>query len=557
MKPKITLVTGLWDLGRSELTPGWARSFQEYYIPYFKQLLNVPFNLIVFGPSELEDIVWNQRSKHNTVFIHRDKTWFHNEFYDSIQKIRLNENWYKQATWLEDSTQAKLDLYNPVVMSKMFLLNDARLLDTFDSSHLFWIDAGIPSAVSMELLSDQDSWYYFCSKLRNFFFLNYPYDAEAEVHGFEYDQLNRIAGRKVLEVSRGGFFGGRKEVIQELNLEYYALLSYTLGRGLMGTEESIFSIMTYKFPELIEYFLLEKDGLGFRFFEAIKNRNLQLQDKKLTSDIFLNPNKFAIYTLTYNSPSQFETLCKSFELYDKRFLKAPEKYLLNNSLDESTFEEYDKICKKYGFLQIKKDNIGISGGRQFIAEHFHTYSKCDYYMFFEDDMFMYVGSDETCELGFNRKIKDLCTKALQIANNENLDFLKLNFKEFFGDNRYQWAWQNLTVETRKSLFPKNKYRSTGTMREVPKTVFSNINSYKGLPYALGEVYYCNWPQIVSRVGNRKMFIDKKWYAPDERVWMAHFYEETIKGNLKPGILLATPTEHDRFDHYPEEERREN
>jgi len=32
---------------------------------------------------------------------------------------------------------------------------------------------------------------------------------------------------------------------------------------------------------------------------------------------------------------------------------------------------------------------------------------------------------------------------------------------------------------------------------------------------------------------------------------------TKDNKLNPGILLATPTEHDRFDFYPKEERREN
>ena len=54
-----------------------------------------------------------------------------------------------------------------------------------------------------------------------------------------------------------------------------------------------------------------------------------------------------------------------------------------------------------------------------------------------------------------------------------------------------------------------------------------------------------------------MFLDTKWEYPYEQTWMSHFYQLTIKGELNPGILLATPTEHDRFEFYPKEERREN
>ena len=32
---------------------------------------------------------------------------------------------------------------------------------------------------------------------------------------------------------------------------------------------------------------------------------------------------------------------------------------------------------------------------------------------------------------------------------------------------------------------------------------------------------------------------------------------TVKGNINPGILLLTPTEHDRFDHYDGKLRKES
>jgi hypothetical protein len=34
-------------------------------------------------------------------------------------------------------------------------------------------------------------------------------------------------------------------------------------------------------------------------------------------------------------------------------------------------------------------------------------------------------------------------------------------------------------------------------------------------------------------------------------------QETIKGKINPGLLLMTPTEHDRFDFYPRELRKES
>jgi hypothetical protein len=39
--------------------------------------------------------------------------------------------------------------------------------------------------------------------------------------------------------------------------------------------------------------------------------------------------------------------------------------------------------------------------------------------------------------------------------------------------------------------------------------------------------------------------------------MSYAYQETVKGNIKPGLLLLTPTEHDRFEHYDGSLRKES
>lgn len=545
---KVTLVTGLWDISRSELSQGWGRSFEDHYIPKFKELLKVPHNLIVFGEESLRDTVFSIRTEQDTLFIVRDKSWFNNEFFDKIQEIRKNPNWYNLAGWLKESTQASLEYYNPLVMSKMFLLNDARIMDTFNSEQMYWIDAGLTNTVHQGYFTSDNVIDKISKKVTNFNFVCFPYQAENEIHGFDFKELNKIAGKKVELVARGGFFGGPKDTIEQTVSMYYSLLSETLGNNLMGTEESLFSIMVHKYPDLFSYSKIEANGLMSYFFEKVKNGDVVYENIKGKGPI--DYKKVGLYVITYNSPKQFETLCRSFEEYDQNYLDLPKKILLNNSIDKTTDKEYKKLCEKYGFEEIKKDNIGICGGRQFVAEHFDADETLEYSLFFEDDMFFYNGKEESCRNGFIRKIPGLYRKSLEITHKEDFDYLKMNFTEFYGDNTRQWSWYNVPQHIKDELFKDNKL-------EAPYLQYSNVKSYRGLPYATGDIYYCNWPQIVSKKGNRKMFLDTKWDHPYEQTWMSHIYQETVKGNISTGILLATPTEHDRFDFYPKEERREN
>lgn len=558
-KETITLVTGLWDIKRSELSEGWGRSFEDHYLAKFKDLLKLDeINLIVFGDRDLESFVYSIRTKENCQFIIREQEWFKNELFDKIQEIRNKPEWCNQAGWLPESTQAKLEMYNPLVMSKMFLLNDARILDQFDSDYMYWIDAGLSTTVHTGYFSQDNVLEKVSNLFSKFTFVAFPYKAETEIHGFSYPKINEYAGQDVKLVGRGGFFGGPKDTISEANGVYYPMLSSTLADGYMGTEESIFSILLYKYPELFDYVVINGNGLINKFFEDIKIGDCKVLN---TAPQGIrkpeNYKKVGLYVITYNSPKQFEKLCQSFEIYDNNYLVQPQKYLLNNSLDKTTDKEYKELCEKYGFEEIKKDNIGICGGRQFIAEHFHKQTDLDFYLFFEDDMFFYGGEKDTCKNGFVRKIKNLYRKSLEIAHEENFDFLKLNFTEFFGDNQKQWSWHNVPGDKRRELFPEKPIKKGNDHNQAPYLKFSNIKSHKGIPYASGEVYYCNWPQIISREGNKKMFLDTTWKYPYEQTWMSHFYQLTVQGKLNPGILLATPTEHDRFDFYKKEERREN
>jgi hypothetical protein len=553
----VTLVTGLWDIGRGNLEEGWSRSY-SHYLEKFKDLLKVEENLIIFGDDELRKFVEENRKAENTQFITRSLDWFkNNDYYDKIQIIRNNPEWFNMEGWLTNSTQAKLELYNPLVMSKVFLLNDARIMDKFNSDYMFWIDAGITNTVHWGYFTHDKVLQKLPKNISKFSFICFPYETNTEIHGFEYNKLNTLAGAKVTKVARGGFYGGPKESISDINGIYYNLLVSTLSEGYMGTEESIFSIITYKHSDIINYFEIEENGLICTFFENLKNDKLKPKtESTIVCDNNLDINKVSLYVLTFNSPNQFKTLIESIKLYDNDYLTKPKKILLDNSSENSHYSEYKSLCEYYGFEHIKKDNLGICGGRQFIAEHFAE-SDSDYMLFFEDDMFFFTG-DTVCKNGFARKVNNLYTNSLQIIKKENLDFLKLNFSEFYGDNSTQWAWYNVPQNIREKHWPyKTQLPVQGLDPNAPKTVFESIKSYNSIPYAIGEVYYCNWPQIVSKTGNQKMFLDTTWSHPFEQTWMSHMFQLTIEKELKSGILLLSPTEHNRFDFYKDGERKES
>jgi hypothetical protein len=227
------------------------------------------------------------------------------------------------------------------------------------------------------------------------------------------------------------------------------------------------------------------------------------------------------------------------------------------SSDLSTTPRYQELCEQHGFEHIKKDNLGICGGRQWIAEHADE-NQFDFYFFFEDDMFFYNGPDSVCKNGFNRYVKKIYRNTIEIAQKYEFDFIKFNYTEFFGDNGTQWSWYNVPQNVRDVYFPdKRNLPVRGQDPDAPRTKFNKIRVHNKIPFIDGEIYYSNWPQVVTRYGNKKMFLTEKWAHPYEQTWMSYMFQQTVKGNLKPALMLCTPTEHDRFEHYDRGLRKES
>jgi len=562
-KKNTTIVTGLWDINRQ------GRDFQ-HYIDNFKLFLDIPQNLFIYIESKYEHIVWEKRDKSNTFVKTYELSDIKNLYaphWDKTQEIRTNPNWVNLASWLGGSPQASLEWYNPIVQSKMFMLNDASIWNPFDSEYLFWLDAGITNTVPHTHFVENNVLDSISNYGNPFLFLSYPYEAANEIHGFEAKAMNMFAGADVKYVCRGGLFGGHKDQIRDANSTYYSLLQRTLNSGYMGTEESLFTIMSYNEPELYQRYELDGNGLVVKFTQAIIDNNVKLAEvvkpkitntSRVTDKDVLN-YKTNLYMLTFNFPKQILHTIKSMEKTPE-WLTRPNLVLLDNSTNEDAKIENKKIAEDYNFEYIDLGgNTGICGGRQAAAEHFDN-SDSDFMFFFEDDMTVnppeMVG--QVCRNGFMKYVPNLYNILHKIMLKDGFDFVKLTFTEVYFDNDKQCSWYNVPQHVRSKYWPDyDKLPITGLDPNAPLTNFKNIRVMDGVSYIDGEVYYANWPMIVSKAGNKKMFIDTKWAHPYEQTWMSHMYQMTLEGNLKPAILLAAPIWHDRIMHYTPEERREN
>lgn len=257
----ITLVSGLFDLGRGELKNSFSRPF-DYYVQKFAVFLKYQFPKIIFVQPEHYHLYqpYIETSPAPVYVINKTLDEIRaSPFYDLVQKVRAQPGWADQAGWLKESPQATMPLYNPMVMSKILWTRDVAQLNPFNTDAFLWFDGGHlcndPSGLTP---SNAEVFHRHFDKLLITYF---EYEPWGEVHGFKDDPFREYINCQdpILLVGRGGVFGGTKEFL-EVSAEVYSLaLMQTLSDGYMGTEENIFSILYYRFPELVHAY---ENGMG-------------------------------------------------------------------------------------------------------------------------------------------------------------------------------------------------------------------------------------------------------------------------------------------------------
>lgn len=553
-KHNLTIVTGLFDIGRGVMDTSFKRSF-EHYKECFGRLLDATKQpMIIYCEPELEEFIWQHRERSNTSIIKKTLDDLRNfPFYKEVQDIRKNENWLNQAGWLRESTQGMLELYNPLVMSKQFFLNDATLYNSFNTNYFLWVDAGITNTVSIEGYFNDTFEKRIIKKMKKMLYIAYPYEPDTEIHGFSKDKMYEYAGEVTKWVARGGVFGGPKHLINEINDMYYNVLHDSLKKGYMGTEESIFTIIAHKNKEKFNIHMIESNGLVYKFFEDIQHETVKMSDAA----------QMAMYFLTFNTPAQLEYTLKKWKTAYPDEFKNCKKYAINNSNDPASDELYNRLFAENDMEVFKPEtNIGICGGRQYAAEHFAT-TDHDYYIFIEEDMGVHLpfefkdengrivkqGITDVC--GLTTYHKDVFSKSIDIMEMHDLDYLKLSFAEVYGNNFKDWSWENVPAEKKLRYFPEKD----GVKNDRTKVEY--WDHHKNLPYFVGHAFYCNWPILFNKAGNKKVFLDVVWENTYEQTWMSHVKNLIVEGKVKAGGLLVSIIDHNRILYYDGKTRREN
>jgi hypothetical protein len=157
---------------------------------------------------------------------------------------------------MKDSVLANNKHYIPLTLIKQHYLQEVSTKNPFNSTQFLWLDVGICSSYELDSITipETDS--------KKFNMYSYPYTSNTEVHGFSIAGMQRYAQQTTNYVCRGCIFGGDSQSITNVSEIYNTLYLESIKEGFLGTEESLYTILSYQYPHYFNVHKMPNGDIG-------------------------------------------------------------------------------------------------------------------------------------------------------------------------------------------------------------------------------------------------------------------------------------------------------
>lgn len=251
-KPVITYVTCLYDIGRGNIQQ-YKRSFQ-YYLDFFAKLLKTPTNLIIYGEASLKDFIdQHGRTSANTVFVEYPVEKFKERWFAPIMEEARKEYMSQGNNQrLRREPQFVLPDYNRIMFSKIFMVEEAlKVHDKWGTDFFLWFDGGGVHVFGEVVSQNEDKLARFAQYTQRPVFFN---TFTANNMYMNFPQGTRPYTDKHVDLTKcvlGTSMAFSREAITNFRTAFENLLKWTLVNKHFNSDESVFTLMMYRFPYLV------------------------------------------------------------------------------------------------------------------------------------------------------------------------------------------------------------------------------------------------------------------------------------------------------------------
>ena len=249
-----TLVSAFIDIGRSNID---NRS-NEHYWSSLLEILKLPHPLVIYTEeANFKNILSNRNTNIQLIpcsigsfkdYRDVDSVWF-----NKIQEITTSKA-YLSLCSKNYSAPALISnkYYIMLTLLKQEFLSRVSSFNYFNSTEFYWIDSGMLN--SFTNIDKNNLFKINNTKLDKFFMTTFPYTSTTEVHGLDVSSMTDLSGQAPSYIARATFFGGTAAAINSIDKVYYDIIKRLLSESKIGTEESIYTTLSYMHPELFRLY---------------------------------------------------------------------------------------------------------------------------------------------------------------------------------------------------------------------------------------------------------------------------------------------------------------
>jgi len=230
-----TIVTALYDLNR-ESWDGFNRKFDTYK-GWMAHMLSFDSPMVIYvDPSDVDFVSNNRRGKEDItriVPLPFTQISTYKKYGERIREVMGSESFLLNQT-VPEHPQIKFPDYNILMHQKIQFVNDASIINYFNTDYFMWLDAGVYHMNNrVDLLGKKFPTINLNEEKMYFLHIDEPKESDLDLERFYKGHNVRIIGTSWL---------GHKNAINKFTLEYENLIEESLSKNLMDQDQSFFTV---------------------------------------------------------------------------------------------------------------------------------------------------------------------------------------------------------------------------------------------------------------------------------------------------------------------------
>jgi hypothetical protein len=281
-----TVVTSLYDIGRSNLEGEFVKRSFDTYLQRFKHLLAIDVPMIIFIPKKLQEFVQIYRKDYPTkIIVRKFKDLSAYKYHDKMQDIinNVKKGCEKDYNRYPEFVTSK---YETVIFSKFDFLKEAAEENPFKTDYFIWMDAGAfynkttfnispwPDPYKISILGDK--------------FL---------IPNISLDPNNKTSNKKEYLRNHDNkiccyIMGGKKDIINKVHSDFWKEVNNAIELNVINNEQILLQLVIQQHPQ--DYFLWSTKNHKYDLIESpTKDRMIPYElayGTFMTQKFNINPN---------------------------------------------------------------------------------------------------------------------------------------------------------------------------------------------------------------------------------------------------------------------------